>query len=411
MGMRKVIVLKFGGSSVANVEKIRFVASKILSFKRRGLKPVVVVSAPGDMTDELIIEAKKIAKNPLAHKRELDVLLSIGEQKTIALLAMALLEMKQKVVSFTGHQLGIITDRNFTNARIRRISTKKLFEALRRNYTVIVAGFQGKTEDGEITTLGRGGSDLTAIALASALSVACKIFTDVPGIFTANPHIYKRAKKIDIMSFEEMLEMAGAGASIMQTRAVELAKNRGVPFEVASTFEKGRGTFVCGEDELLEEIVVRGITEDVNQVKVSVVGVPDKPGIAAKVFESLSKEDICVDMIIQSSARRLPKARAINDISFTVRREDTEKTGKILETLRKRLGAKEIVVKENIAKVSIVGSGMRTHSGVASRMFSALARKGINIEMISTSEIKISCVIEKKDVKRAVKALAKEFDL
>ncbi|MCD6412727.1 MAG: aspartate kinase [Elusimicrobia bacterium] len=411
MKNRKVIVLKFGGSSVANVEKIRFVAGKILSFKRKGFKPVVVVSAPGDMTDELVAEAERIAKNPLSHKRELDMLLSIGEQKTISLLAMALLEMKQKVISFTGHQLGIITDRNFTNARIRRVSTRKLFEALKRNYIVIVAGFQGKTEDGEITTLGRGGSDLTAVALASTLKVGCKIFTDVPGIFTANPRLYKKAKKIDIMSFEEMLEMAGAGAGVMQARAVELAKNQDVSFEVASTFANRAGTFVCGEDELLEEIVVRGVTEDLDQVKVSIVGVPDRPGIAAKVFESLTGEDICVDMIIQSSARRTKKSRAINDISFTVKRQDAEKTKKILETLRRRLNAKEVIIKENIAKVSIVGSGMRTHSGVASRMFSALARKGINIEMISTSEIKISCVIEKKNVKKAVEALAKEFNL
>ncbi len=406
----EVIVLKFGGSSVANPKKIKYVAGRVKSFADLGYKPVVVVSAPGDTTDNLIKEAAEISVNP--HIREMDMLLSTGEQKTIALLAMALWEMGQKVVSFTGHQLEIITDGKFSNARIKSVSSERIVKALKNGYVAVAAGFQGMSPSGEITTLGRGGSDLTAIAIASVLKARCKIFTDVEGIFTANPKVYAKAKKIDIISYDEMLEMASAGAGVMQARAVELAKNRDVPFEVACTFSRKKGTIICGEDKLLEKLVVRSVTEDKDQAKINVSGVPDRPGIAADIFEALSRKDICVDMIIQSSAKSSPELKsAVNDISFTVKRGELNKAGKILEAVRKKLGAKEVLIKENIAKVSIVGSGMKTHSGVAAKLFRVLAENKINIEMISTSEIKISCVIDEKNTSKAVKVIAKEFKL
>ncbi len=301
---KEVIVLKFGGSSVANPEKIKYVATRVRDFVSLGYKPVVVVSAPGDTTDNLIKEAAGISRNP--HIREMDMLLATGEQKTIALLAMALWDMGQKVISFTGHQLEIITDGNFSNARIKSISGEKIVKALKKGYVAVAAGFQGMSKEGEITTLGRGGSDLTAIAIASVLKARCKIFTDVEGIFTANPKVYAKAKKIDRISYDEMLEMASAGAGVMQARAVELAKNRDVPFEVACTFSREPGTIICGEDKLLEKLVVRSVTEDRDQAKINVSGVPDRPGIAADIFEALSCKNICVDMIIQSAAKSSP---------------------------------------------------------------------------------------------------------
>lgn len=408
--MKKTIILKFGGSSVATADKIKNVAERIVSFKKRGFKPVVVVSAAGNTTDKLVKEALKLSKEP--HAREMDMLLSTGEQQTISLLAIALAAMRQKVISFTGHQIGIITDENFSNARIRTISTKRLTGALRNNLIVIVAGFQGETADGEITTLGRGGSDLTAIALAATLGAGCKIFTDVEGIFTANPKIYKNAKKIDIISYDEMLEMSSAGAGVMQARSVELAKNRNVVFEVASSFYRKKGTLICGEEQLLEKLIVKSVTEDADQVKMSIIGVPDKPGVAAEIFETLAKKDICVDMIIQSAAQPLFKGhKPVNDVSFTIKKKDVNITNKILEGIRKKQGAKRVLAKEKVAKISIIGIGMKTHSGVASRMFRALARNKINIEMISTSEIKISCIIDEKTTKKAVKVIAREFKL
>jgi len=410
MKKNEVIVLKFGGSSVANPGKIKYVAKRVKAFVDLGYKPVVIVSAPGDTTDDLIKEAAGISANP--HAREMDMLLATGEQKTIALLAMALWEMGQKVVSFTGAQMEIITDGNYGVARIKSVSSVKLVEALKKGYVAVVAGFQGISIKGEITTLGRGGSDLTAIAIASVLNARCKIFTDVEGIFTANPKVYAKAKKIDIISYDEMLEMASAGAGVMQARAVELAKNKNVPFEVACTFSRKRGTVVCGEDKLLEKLVVRSVTEDRNQAKINVSGVPDRPGIAADIFEALSDKNICVDMIIQSSAKSSPGSPvAVNDISFTVKGSELASARKILESVRKKMQIMDIMIKENIAKVSIVGSGMKTHSGVASRLFRVLAKNKINIEMISTSEIKISCVIDGKNTARAVKAIAGEFKL
>jgi len=407
---KEVIVLKFGGSSVANPEKIKYVATRVRDFVSLGYKPVVVVSAPGDTTDNLIKEAAGISLNP--HIREMDMLLATGEQKTIALLAMALWDMGQKVISFTGHQLEIITDGNFSNARIKSISGEKIVKALKKGYVAVAAGFQGMSREGEITTLGRGGSDLTAIAIASVLKARCKIFTDVEGIFTANPKVYAKAKKIDRISYDEMLEMASAGAGVMQARAVELAKNRDVPFEVACTFSREPGTIICGEDKLLEKLVVRSVTEDRDQAKINVSGVPDRPGIAADIFEALSCKNICVDMIIQSAAKSSPGSKsAINDISFTVKRGDLKSARKVLEDVSKRMKIKNILIKENIAKVSIVGSGMKTHSGVAAKLFRVFSKNKINIEMISTSEIKISCVIDEKNTSKAVKVIAKEFKL
>lgn len=400
-----IYVLKFGGSSVATPERMLNVGRIIEAYYKKGIKVVVVVSAPGKTTDNLIEIAKKI--NPHPPERELDMLLSTGEQQSIALLALALEKLKVPAISFTGYQVGIITDPNFTKARIRLIQRKKILNELKKGKVVIVAGFQGVTEKGDITTLGRGGSDLTAVALASVLKAKiCEIYTDVDGVYSCDPRIVKNAKKIKRITYDEMLELASAGAKVMQSRAMEVAKKFNVLLHIRSSFKRVEGTYVEEEKMALEEVVVRGVTHDENQVKVSIVDVPDVPGIAAYVFGELAKKNINVDMIIQSAARN-----GKNDISFTIRREDKKIASEIMEKVRKKLKAKEVIFNDDVAKVSIVGIGMRSHSGVAARMFKALARKKINIEMISTSEIKVSCVINRKDVKKAVMELSKEFGL
>ncbi len=415
---KRLIVMKFGGSSVADPDKIKNVARIVINKKKSG-SPfpndiVVVVSAPGDTTDDLINLASKITPNP--PPREMDMLLSTGEQVSIALLTMAIKSRGENAISLTGPQAGIYADNSHTRARIIKIIPTKIRRELEKGNIVIVAGFQGINPNEDITTLGRGGSDLTAVALAAALkSDECEIYTDVEGVYTTDPRVVPDARKIPIISYDEMLEMAGTGAQVMQGRSVEVAKKYGVRIHVRSTFKDGTpGTIITDiqqkneqkETKKMEAAVVRAVTFDKNQAKFSLLDVPDRPGIASKIFGALSKEGINVDMIIQSAARQ-----GYNDISFTVARTDARKTQDILTRIKKRLGASGVISDTSVAKISIVGVGMKSHPGVAAKMFSTLAAKGVNIQMISTSEIKISCVIAEDEVVKSVKALHKVFEL
>lgn len=405
MEKNKLIVQKYGGTSVANIQRIKKVAEKVASYRRRGYKIVVVVSAMGDTTDELISLAEKI--NPRPSEREMDMLISTGEQISSALLAMALHKRGIPAVSFTGPQVGIITDKAHTQAKILKIETKKIKKALRKGKVVVVAGFQGQTLQEDIATLGRGGSDLSAVALAAVLKAeVCEIYTDVEGIFTADPRIVKKAKKLDCLSFDEMLELASRGAQVMQTRAVEVAKKYNIKLIVRSSFSNKEGTVIMERKPSIEEPVVRGITLTEKEVKITICEVPDRPGMAAKIFEELSSANINIDMIVQNVSHK-----RITDISFTVEKSQAHKALDVTKKVAKRIGASSVLYDEDIAKVSIVGIGMKAHSGVAHRMFRALARAKINIEMISTSEISISCVIRKKQGKTAVRVLHKAFNL
>jgi len=398
-----LIVQKYGGTSVAGPERVKKVARRIIMTKKKGNRVIIVVSAPGDTTDRLIETAQQITDSP--PDREMDMLLATGEQMSIALLAMAINALGEKAVSLTGGQVGIVTDETFTKARIKKIDTKKITRELNKDKIVIVAGFQGITADRDITTLGRGGSDLTAVALASVLKAdQCEVYTDVSGVYTADPRIVPDAKKIDRISYDEMLELASLGAQVMVPRSIEVAKKFNVDIHVRSSFNDEEGTVITKEVSRMEEVVVSGVAYDKDQAKVAITDVPDRPGIAAKIFGALGEGHVNVDMIIQSSAEG-----GINDISFTVNRGDLKKTLDIMEKVKREIGAKELVYDDGVAKVSIVGVGMRSHSGVASKMFSALAEENINIEMISTSEIKISCVIKEKDTEKAVRAIHKKF--
>ncbi|MDD5492317.1 MAG: aspartate kinase [bacterium] len=400
-----LVVMKFGGSSVADADKIKNVARRVMETRDAGNKVVVVVSAPGDTTDDLIAWAEKITADP--DDREMDMLLSTGEQMSIALLAMAIKDKGYKAVSLTGAQVGILTDKVHNMAKIVHIPTKKIRKELRKGNIVVVAGFQGITEDEDITTLGRGGSDLTAVALASVLKAdVCEIFTDVLGVYTTDPRLVREARKLDVISYDEMLEMAGLGAQVMQARSIEVAKKFNIDIHVRSTFSHETGTIITREVSKMEDVVVRGIASDKNQAKISIIDLPDKPGVAASMFTELAAKGINVDMIIQSSA-----ADGRNDISFTVSHKDLPKTLEVMDKIKRELGATEVIHDRNVAKISIVGVGMRSHVGIASKMFSALARAGINIEMISTSEIKISCVIKNINVEKAVKVIHKAFNL
>jgi aspartate kinase len=402
---KELIVQKYGGTSVGNLERIEKVASRIVSYTKKGKKVVVVVSAMGDTTDELINLAKKI--NPYPAEREMDMLISTGEQISSALLAMAIHKKGFEAISFTGHQVGIITDTFHTKAKILKIETKRIKKELESGKIVIVAGFQGISTDKEITTLGRGGSDLSAVALACALGAEiCEIYTDVEGIYTADPRIVKEAKKIDYITFDEMLELASRGAKVMQTRAVEVAKKFNLPLHVRSSFNRKEGTIIMEKTSYIEEPVVRGVALQEKEAKITICNVPDKPGIAAKIFNSLAQENINVDMIVQNVSHK-----KITDISFTVPKDSLHKAIKVSKEISKKIGAGKILSDESIAKVSIVGVGMRSHSGVAAKCFSALAKAKINIEMISTSEISISCVVRKDVGKKALKILHKEFKL
>jgi aspartate kinase len=400
-----LIVQKYGGSSVADVECMRRVAQRIVKTRDEGNRVVVVVSAMGDTTDDLIDLAKKI--NPDPNEREMDALMATGEQISSAVLTMALHHLGADAVSMTGPQAGIYTDDVHMKAKIRALKPKRLIAQLKKNKIVVVAGFQGMNPNEDIATLGRGGSDTTAVALAAAIKAdRCQILKDVEGVYTANPRIVPEARKVDEIAYDEMLELASMGAEVLQSRAVEFAKNHGVTLEVMSSFVEKPGTLVRAEVKNMEDIVVRGVASDKNQAKVTVKGLADKPGVAAMMFTELARKNINVDMIVQNVSER-----GETDITFTVPRTDLSKTRRVVEAMQADLGAKAISEDEDIAKVSIVGVGMRSHSGVAARMFEALAKQKINIEMIATSEIKISVVIRKSEADKAVQVLHKAFEL
>lgn len=402
---KKLVVQKYGGTSVENIEKIMIVAKKIISYKKKGYDVVAVVSALGDTTDELLGLASRISKVP--SERELDMLVSTGEQVSMALLAMAVHKLGKEAISFTGAQVGIITDTSHTKARIIAINARRIHEELKKGKIVIVAGFQGVTLAQDITTLGRGGSDTTAVALAKALKAdVCEIYTDVDGVYTANPRIVKNARKLDRISYEEMLEMASLGAQVLQARSVELAGKFNIPLHVRGSFSEKQGTFITKEVNAMEDVLVSGVTLNKNEAKVTICDVPDKPGIAGRIFSQIAKNNINIDMIIQNVSRT-----GSTDVSFTVIASDLERALKTIRKVVKNVKAGGLTFDRGIAKVSVVGIGMRSHSGVAARMFKALAKKKINIEMISTSEIKISCVVRKKRGEEAVRALHKAFAL
>jgi len=405
---KNIIVMKFGGTSVGTLEKINNVADRAIKAKKEGNNVVITVSAMGDTTDDLIELASKISNNP--PKREMDMLLSTGEQVSSALLAIAIANKGGKAISLTGYQVGILTDDIFSDAKILRIKKDRIYSEFEKDNIVIVAGFQGITKNNDITTLGRGGSDTTAVAIAAALNAKyCEIFTDVDGVFTADPNIVPNARKINKVSYDEMLELASSGAKVLHLRAVEFAKNHGVIIHVRSSFNNNEGTWVMDIENLnekMEQPVVSGVTYDTNQVKISVFGIPDKPGIAAKLFSEVAAANINIDMIVQNVGEK-----GIAAISFTIKKEDLPVCEKVVKDLKEKIGIKNFEIDTDIAKLSIVGAGMKSHPGVAATMFSSLGNNGINIEMISTSPIIISCVIRKDRIFEAVKLLHDVFNL
>ena len=401
----KIIVQKFGGSSVANVKRIKHVAQRVVSYKRKGFSPVVVVSALGDTTDELIELAEQITDDPPA--REMDMLLSTGEQISCALLAMAVEKLGCDAISFTGAQVGIKTDKTHTRAKILDVSADRIRDALSLGKIVIVAGFQGVTQDQEITTLGRGGSDLTAVALAKALGAKkCEIYTDVAGVYTTDPRIVPQARKLRQITYDEMLEMASLGAQVMQSRSIEVAKKFDIPVHVRSSFNNAEGTLILKEANKMEDFIISGVTLNKNEAKITVCDVPDRPGIAAKLFKEISRQGINVDTIIQNVSRT-----GCTDVSFTVPLVDLNRTKALMNKFTKKIQGGRILEDKDIARVSIVGVGMKTHPGVAAAMFEALAEKKINIGMITTSEISISCIIAKKNAEKAVRSIHAKFGL
>jgi aspartate kinase len=403
--VKKLIVQKFGGSSVANIDRIKNVAQRVVDYKKDNHDVVVVVSALGDTTDEL--EELAFAIDPTPPEREMDMLISTGEQVSCALLAMAVKKLGSDAISFTGAQVGIRTDKVHTKAKIIKIDPKRIRKALAENKIVIVAGFQGITTDDEITTLGRGGSDLTAVALAKALSAdVCEIYTDVTGIYTTDPRIVKNARKITRITHEEMLEMAVLGAQVMQARSIEVAKKYNITLHVRSSFSKEEGTMITQKDEKMESVAVRSVTCNKSEAKVTICNVPDKPGIAAKIFTAISKAGINVDTIVQNVSHTKQ-----TDISFTVPKAELAKTLNTVKNISRQMKIGDILDDKNIARVSVVGSGMRSHRGVAAKMFQTLADEKINIEMITTSEISISCIIDQKFSDKAVQILHKKFNL
>ena len=400
-----LIVQKFGGSSVADAAKMLKVAQRIAKNRKLGNQIVVVVSAPGDTTDNLIDLARQITDEP--DEREMDVLLATGEQQSIALLAIALKSLGCDAISFTGPQVGIVTDSAHGKARIVKVGDSTLRKALNGGKVVIVAGFQGENKEHEITTLGRGGSDLTAVAIAAALKAdVCEFYKDVDGVFTANPGIVKNARKLSAISYDEMLEMASAGAQVLNARSVEFAKNFDIKIHVRPTFNEKEGTIVMHETKAMEKVVISGVTYNKNEAKITVRGVPDRPGVASILFSKLGSAGVNVDMIIQNIGEK-----GHSDVSFTVDKSEFKKAMKVVTEAAKTLKPAGVIADEDIAKVSVVGVGMRSHSGVAAGMFKALAEEGVNIEMISTSEIKISVIIDQKDVAKAVNAIHKKFRL
>ncbi|MBI5847701.1 MAG: aspartate kinase [Nitrospirae bacterium] len=401
-----LIVQKYGGTSVGNVERISNVANRVAKTVKGGNQVVVVVSAMSGETDKLIGLANQISAAPA--EREMDMLLSSGERVTSALTAMAIDALGHKAKSFTGRQAGIVTDAVHTKAKIERINGDRIRQALDEGFVVVIAGFQGITPTEDVTTLGRGGSDLSAVAIASAIHAdLCEIYTDVDGVYTTDPNIVPEARKLDKISYEEMLELASLGAKVLQTRSVEFAMKYKVPVVVRSSFNDNPGTLVVEEDRDMENVFVSGIAYDKNQAKITIVNVPDKPGIAAKLFEAIAASNIVVDMIVQN----VSSDGKFADISFTVPKTDTRKALEVSEAIANELGAERVDTRDDISKISVIGVGMRTHSGVASKMFQTFAANNINIAMISTSEIKVSCVIDLKYTELAVRVLHEAFGL
>jgi aspartate kinase len=401
----RLVVQKYGGTSVGTPERIRNVAQRLIATQREGCRVVAVVSAMAGVTNDLIKLANEMGPAPA--RRELDRLLATGERAASALTAMAVNALGGRAISVSGAQAGILTDRVHTKARIANISPKQILELLEDDYIVIVAGFQGQTPDGEITTLGRGGSDLTAIALAGALNAdACQIFTDVEGVYSCDPRVVSEAQKVEEISYDELLEMASGGSKVMQSRAVEFAKKFGITFEVRSSFKPVAGTITKEETPSMEDVVVRGISLDRHQAKLTIASVPDKPGIAGRIFSTIAASHIIVDMIVQTVS-----VSGTTDISFTINEDELEDARKVLMPIVTEIGASKLYTASAVAKLSVVGIGMRSHSGVAARMFECLGKAGINIQLVSTSEIKIAVVIDEKDAERAARAIHAEFGL
>lgn len=400
-----LIVQKYGGTSVGSIERIQAVAKKVIATRKQGHQVVVVVSAMSGETDRLLGLSREISEQP--SKRELDVLLSTGEQVTIALLSMALEAMDCPAESFTGSQVSILTDNAYNKARIEKIDVARVTKALQDSKVVVVAGFQGVDENGNITTMGRGGSDTTAVAMAAALKAdECHIYTDVDGVYTADPRIVSNARRIDRIAYEEMLEMASLGSKVLQIRSVEFASKYNVTLRVLSTFEDGPGTLITAEDESMEQVLISGIAHNRDEAKLTIRGVPDTPGIASRILGPIAAANIEVDMIIQN----IGDEKSTN-FTFTVNRSDYNSALEILEGIARELGAEGVSGDNKIAKISVVGVGMRSHAGIASQMFAALAAEGINIQMISTSEIKISVVVDDKYLELGVRTLHSTFGL
>ncbi len=400
-----LVVQKFGGTSMGSIDRIKHVAKRVLQEKKKGNDVVVVVSAMAGETDRLINLVKEITPEP--NERDMDFVVSTGEQVSAGLLSIVLNNMGHPAISLTGWQAGIKTDEAFTKARILDIDVERIKKHLKDGKIVVITGFQGITETGDIATLGRGGSDTSAVAIAAALNAdRCDIYTDVDGVYTADPRIVPEARKIDILSYEEMLELASLGAKVLQIRSVEFAMKYKVPLRVRSTFTEDEGTLIKEEDETMERVVVRGIAHNKNEARITVERVPDKPGIAAKIFDALAEANIPVDMIVQNVS-----VDGFTDISFTVEKNDAAKAEKITREVADEIGAKNVIRDDRIAKVSVVGLGMRSHAGVAGKVFETLAKYGINIVMISTSEIKISCIIDEKFTELAVRVLHEAFGL
>jgi aspartate kinase len=404
----QTVVMKFGGTSVADAERIKRAAGRIVSAKEEGSSVVAVLSAPGKMTDELVALAHEVSDRP--HPREMDMLLSTGERRSCALAAMVINDLGHEAISLTGSQAGIVTDTSHTKARILDVKADRIRQALDEGKIVLVAGFQGVSQTSlDVTTLGRGGSDTTAVALAAALGAdVCEIYTDVAGVFSADPRIVPEARKLPVVSFEEMLEMAASGAGVLQLRSVEYARNHRIPIHCRSSFEDGPGTFVLDEQQTMERPLVTAVTHSTEEARVTLTGLPDRPGVAAAVLGALAGANVNVDMIIQNE----PMSEGhMADMSFTVPRSDLLAAREALEPLKAELGFGAIATDDHMGKVSVVGAGMKSHPGVAHKTFKALGDAGVNIEMISTSPIKISCVVREDDVVTAVRELHTAFEL
>jgi aspartate kinase len=404
--MNRLVVQKYGGTSVGNIERIKKIAERIARLRKEKIDIVVVVSAMAGETDKLLAMANQISS--IGKDRDMDLLLSSGERVSCALLSMALDSIGCPAISMTGRQIGLLTDNSHTKARIKEVDTNRAIKSLEDGRVVVVAGFQGINEHGDVTTLGRGGSDTSAAAIAVALKAEkCEIYTDVDGVYTADPNVVPNAHKMERVSYDEMLEMSSLGAKVLQFRCVEFCKKYDMPLIVKSSLvEDSKGTLICKEDSSMEQPVVSGIMNDKNQAKITIKGVPDQPGIASKFFTGLADENLSVDMIIQNVSDE-----SQTDISFTVAKEEINKATKIVQDLGKLIKARDITTDTNICKISIVGAGMRSHPGVAAKMFSTLSKENINIIMISTSEIRVSCIIEEKYGELAVRVLHKVFDM